>query len=254
MIEVTNVSKHFKTNKKQREEMLVHANYIDAVSEVSLVCKPGRIFSLLGPNGAGKTTLLRMIACMIRPDFGKILVCGFDTVKESQKIRRSIGFLTGGTSLYLRLTAEENIKYFADLYGIEKNEYKKRKEMLFEILGINEFAKKRYEKLSSGMKQKVSIARTLINDPEVLVFDEATAGLDVITSRNIISIIKDCKSRGKTVIFSTHIMGEADLLSDDLAIIHKGKFVFNDTFENFKKNMKTRNLENEFIQYVTGEP
>ncbi len=253
MIEIRNVSKGFKTTKKQRNEMEVPKKIIDAVSEVNLVCKPGRIFSLLGPNGAGKTTLLRMVATMIHPDNGSISVNGFDTVKESQKVRRSIGFLTGGTSLYLRFTVEENIKFFSDLYKIEKDEYNKRKKQLFDILGINDFANKKFGKLSSGMKRKAFIAKTLIHDPEVLIFDEATAGLDVITSRNIVSVIKDYKNRGKTVIFSTHIMGEADLLSDDLAIIYKGKIVFNNTFESFKENMETRSLESEFIKYVSDE-
>ncbi len=255
MIVVKGISKHFKVNRKQRREMGVSKDqkYVDAVSNVSFTCKPGRVFTLLGPNGAGKTTALRMISTMLRPSTGSIEVNGFDTVKESEKVRRSIGFLTGSTQLYKRLTPSEVIKYYADLHGIEKKLFETRKEELFDLLGIHEFASKRIGKLSSGMKQKVSIARTMIHDPSVVVFDEPTVGLDVLTSRNIIKLIKDCRKNGKTVIFSTHIMGEVSLLSDDMAIIHQGKLLFNDSYDNFVKQMKSRTIEDEFVRYVGGE-
>jgi len=253
MIEIVKVSKSFKMTRKQRREKNLQEKTVEAVSKVSLKCTPGRIFTLLGPNGAGKTTLLRMIATMLRPDSGSIMVSGFDTVKNPQNVRKSIGFLTGSTELYKRLTPEETVKYYADLFGMKKERFEKRKKELFDLLGINDFANKRVEKLSSGMKQKVSIARTMIHDPEVVIFDEPTVGLDVLTSKSIIKLIKDCKQRGKTVIFSTHIMGEVGLLSDDMAIIHKGKILFNDSFENFLNQKKGRTIEDEFIKIVGGE-
>ena len=155
--------------------------------------------------------------------------------------------------MYQRLTPNEIVKYYADLHGLDNETFKKRKEKLFQLLGIDEFANRRIGKLSSGMKQKTSIARTMIHDPEVVIFDEPTVGLDVITARNIIELIRNCREEGKTVIFSTHIMGEVSLLSDDLAIIHKGKLLFNDTFENFLQQMKAKSIEDEFIRIAADE-
>ncbi len=223
---------------------------IEAVRGVSFTCTPGRIFALLGPNGAGKTTTLRLIATMLKPSSGKITVGGFDTVDSPLEVRRRIGFMTGSTGLYDRLTPDELIRYYADLYQIDSRLYRERRDELFSLLGIHEFSKQRIATLSSGMKQKVSIARTIIHNPEVVVFDEATAALDVITSRNIIRLIRDCKLQGKTVIFSTHRMGEVSLLSDDLAIIHKGKMIFNGSYKDFQSRMQTPSVEDEFIRLV----
>ncbi len=255
MIELDQVSKCFKLSRKQKRELGIgkESSTLLAVSDVSFTCKPGRVFTLLGPNGAGKTTALRMIATMLKPTAGTIKVAGFDTAKEPQKVRQRIGFLTGATALYARLTPREIIKYYADLHGMDRKKFEQRKDELFELLGIHDFANRRIGKLSSGMKQKVSIVRTIIHDPEVVVFDEPTVGLDVITSRNIIKLIQNCRKQGKTVIFSTHIMGEVSLISDDLAIIHKGKLLFNDTYENFLSRMKSKSLEDEFVRLVGGE-
>lgn len=254
MIEVSGISKRFKLTKEQKKELngRKKEKTVLAVDGVSFSCQPGRIFSLLGPNGAGKTTALRMIATMLKPSGGSIKVAGFDTVKEAQQVRQRIGFLTGSTGLYARLTPSELIKYYADLHRMEKSRFEKRKKELFDLLDINDFANRRIGKLSAGMKQKVSIARTMIHDPEVVVFDEPTVGLDVITARNIVQLVRKNREQGKTVIFSTHIMGEVNLLSDDLAIIHKGKLLFNDTFENFKKHMTSETIEDEFINLVEG--
>jgi len=253
MIVVDRLSKRFKLTRKQKQESKDTGHTVMAVSDVSFTCKPGRIFTLLGPNGAGKTTTLRILATMLKPTSGTALVAGFDTVKEPRKVRRKIGFLTGSTALYERLTPNEIIRYYADLHDMERGEFEKRKQMLFDLLGIHDFAKRRIGKLSSGMKQKVSIARTMIHDPEVVIFDEPTVGLDVITARNIIQLIRDCKKDGKTVIFSTHIMGEVSLLSDDMAIIYNGKLLFNDTFEAFLAQKKARSIEDEFIRIVGGD-
>jgi sodium transport system ATP-binding protein len=252
MIQVTNLRKTFKISREQKREM--GASYtestLDAVRNVNFACQPGRIFTLLGPNGAGKTTILRMIATMLKPTSGTITVSGFDVKQSPIEVRKRIGFLTGNTGLYDRLTAEEMIRYYADLYGLDAAKYKQRREELFTLLGIHEFADRRIGKLSSGMKQKVSICRTIIHDPEVVVFDEPTAMLDVVTSRSIIQLIKNCREQKKTVIFSTHRMGEVSLLSDDLAIIHKGSLIFNGPFKDFEKQMKTNSVEDEFIRLV----
>ncbi len=255
MIEVEHLSKRFKLSREQKKELgkKEPGDTIMAVSDVNFTCQPGRVFTLLGPNGAGKTTTLRILATMLKPTSGTSRVAGFDTVKEPEKVRGKIGFLTGSTALYQRLTPNEIVKYYANLHGMDKEKFTKRKIELFQLLGIDEFANRRIGKLSSGMKQKVSIARTMIHDPEVVIFDEPTVGLDVITARSIIQLIRNCKEEGKTIIFSTHIMGEVSLLSDDLAIIHKGKLLFNDTFENFLRQMKTKSIEDEFIRIAADE-
>ncbi|HIP33070.1 MAG TPA: ATP-binding cassette domain-containing protein, partial [Crocinitomicaceae bacterium] len=175
---------------------------------------------------------------------------GIDAIANPREARKKIGFLTGSTGLYARLTPNEVIKYFADLYEVPKDKFEERKESLYTLLDMHDFQGKRIGKLSTGMKQKVSICRTMIHDPEVVVFDEPTSGLDVITAENIIELIRSCKNEGKTVIFSSHIMSEVDLLCDDLAIIHKGKMLFNGEMSDFKSQMQTDNLTSEFIRIV----
>jgi sodium transport system ATP-binding protein len=253
MIIVEELKKRYKLSRKQKQEMGGGESFVMAVSDVGFTCKPGRVFTLLGPNGAGKTTTLRMLATMLKPTSGTIKIAGFDAVKEPAKVRGKIGFLTGSTALYERLTPNEIIKYYGDLHNMDEAKFTQRKDELFKLLGIEDFAGRRIGKLSSGMKQKVSIARTMIHDPEVVIFDEPTVGLDVITARSIIQLIRSCREEGKTVIFSTHIMGEVSLLSDDLAIIHKGKLLYNDTYENFLQQMKSRTIEDEFVRVVGGD-
>lgn len=250
MIRVQNLNKEFVLTRKLQKEYATKDKVAIAVKDVSFECKPGRIFSLLGPNGAGKTTTMRMLSTLFTPTSGTIEISGIDAIKNPEEARKKIGFLTGSSGLYQRLTANEIVKYFADLYGVKKEDFEKRKAYLFDLLDMNDFQNKRIGKLSTGMKQKVSICRTMIHDPEVIVFDEPTSGLDVITAENIIKLIRDCKNEGKTVIFSSHIMSEVDLLCDDLAIIHKGKIVYSGEFVDFKANMQTENLTSEFIQII----
>ncbi len=252
MIIIDHLNKQFALSRQQRREMgpEFRGRTVDAVHDVSFTCKPGRIFALLGPNGAGKTTTLRLIATMLRPTSGSITVAGYDAVKEPIEVRKRVGFLTGNTGLYDRLTPDELVRYYADLHGLDRKTYDARREEVFTLLGIHEFAGRRIAKLSSGMKQKVSIARTIIHDPPIVVFDEATAALDVVTSRSIIQLIRRCKEQGKTVLFSTHRMGEVSLLSDDLAIIHRGKLIYNGTYREFTAGMKTQSVEDEFVRIV----
>ena len=250
MIEVNNLSKTFDLSRQQRKELNTEERTAVAVENISFRCEPGRIFSLLGPNGAGKTTTMRMLSTIYKPSAGEIIMGGTDAVKNPQEARRKIGFLTGATGLYARLTPNELIQYFGELYGVSKEDIAKRKEHLYTLLDMHDFQNKRIGKLSTGMKQKVSICRTMIHDPEIIVFDEPTSGLDVITAENIILLIQNCKEQGKTVIFSSHIMSEVDLLCDDLAIIHKGKLLFSGTMTDFKGQMQADNLTAEFIRIV----
>ena len=252
MIEISDLRKEFVLSKQQRKELNTKDSIATAVDGVSFTCKPGRVFSLLGPNGAGKTTTLRMISTIFKPTSGSIKIAGIDAVENPTEARKKIGFLTGSTGLYARLTPNEVIKYFADLYGISNDDFEARKERLYTLLDMHDFQGKRIGKLSTGMKQKVSICRTMIHDPEVVVFDEPTSGLDVITAENIIKLIRDCKDQGKTVIFSSHIMSEVDLLCDDMAIIHKGKMLFDGTMDEFKNQMQADNLTAEFIRIVNA--
>ncbi len=250
MIQVSNLSKTFELTRQQRKELNTDAKTSVAVDNISFRCEPGKIFSLLGPNGAGKTTTMRMLSTIYKPTSGEIIIGGTDAVKHPQEARRKIGFLTGATGLYARLTPNELIQYFGELYGVSKENIAQRKEHLYTLLDMHDFQNKRIGKLSTGMKQKVSICRTMIHDPEIIVFDEPTSGLDVITAENIIHLIQNCKEQGKTVIFSSHIMSEVDLLCDDLAIIHKGKLLFSGTMLDFKGQMQADNLTAEFIRIV----
>jgi sodium transport system ATP-binding protein len=252
MIEVEGISKVFKKAETHKQKVYRTApkTTFNAVDNVSFTCHPGRIYTLLGPNGAGKTTALRIIASMLKPTTGTVRIAGIDTIKDARAARAKLGFLTGSTGLYDRLTPKETLKYFGELHQVEKAVIQSRMDELIERLAIGEFADRRVGKLSMGQKQRVSIARTLMHDPEVIIFDEPTTGLDVLTSRTIINWIRECKVAGKTVIFSTHIMGEVSLLSDDLGVIHNGKLCYNDSFENFKTRFGQHSLEDAFISIL----
>lgn len=250
MIKVADLYKEYKLSKKQQKELASNTNVAIPVNKINFQCHPGRVFSLLGPNGAGKTTTLRMISTMLVPTSGSVEVCGLDTVKSPNEVRRKIGFLTGSTGLYERLTANEFLKYFADLNDVSKSDFEQRKNHYYDLLDMHDFANKKLGELSTGMKQKVNISRTMIHNPDVVVFDEPTSGLDVITAENIITLIKNCKTQGKTVIFSSHIMTEVDLLCDDLAIIAKGNLLFNGTMDEFRANQQSETLTGEFIRIV----
>ena len=254
MIELSRISKNFRRSdpNKRKNFGLAPKVTFKALDQVSFTCHPGRIYTLIGPNGAGKTTALRIIASMLKPSEGVVRVAGIDISKYPRQARSKLGFLTGSTGLYDRLTPRETLKYFGALHGVEAMTIHSRSEELIDRLDIGEFADRRVGKLSTGQKQRVSIARTLMHDPEVIIFDEPTNGLDVLTSRTIIEWIRHCRNQGKTVIFSTHIMGEVSLLSDDLGIIHRGKLCYSDSFENFKARFGRHSLESAFISILEG--
>ena len=242
MIEARGLSKRFQ-DKKRGE--------IRAVDNVSFTCQPGKIYGLLGANGAGKTTTLRMLATILEPTDGTAVVCGHDVVEEPEKVRANVGFLSTATALYPRLTAQELVEYFGRLNGLDEPTLKKRVEDIFNRLDMNGFRDRRCDKLSTGMKQKTSIARTLVHDPPVMIFDEPTTGLDVMTARTIITFISDCRDRGKAIIFSTHIMSEVDRLCDRVGIIHDGKLLADGTVPELRAKYAEHNLE-EIIVKVVG--
>lgn len=250
MIEVKELSKTFELSKKQQKEFNTTETRFKALQHVSFTCEPGKVFSLLGPNGAGKTTTLRIIGGIIKASSGSVLINGIDISKNPNEARKHIGFLTGSTGLYTRLTPNELIAYFAGLYGVDKTTMELRKKWLYDLLDMHHFANKQIGKLSTGMKQKVSICRTMIHDPDILVFDEPTSGLDVISAEAIINLIRDCKAQNKTVIFSSHIMSEVELLCDELAIIHRGKIIESSSFEAFKNTAPNQNLTQRFIEII----
>jgi sodium transport system ATP-binding protein len=243
VIEARDLSKVF-TDKKRGE--------IRAVDRVSFNCVPGEIYGLLGANGAGKTTTLRMLATILAPSSGTATVAGYDVVREPAKVRENIGFLSTATALYDRLTAFETVEYFGQLYGLDSATIKYRSDELFKALDMEEFRDRRCAKLSTGMKQKVSIARTLIHNPSVMIFDEPTSGLDVMTARSIIDFIRQCRDRGKTVIFSTHVMTEVEKLCDRIGIIHGGQLRSEGTLEEMRGRYRKESLEEVFVEISGG--
>jgi len=241
MIEAQKLCKEFQDKKRGK---------IRAVEQVSFRCLPGQIYGLLGANGAGKTTTLRMLATILKPTGGTALVGGYDVVKEPEKVRAHVGFLSTATALYGRLTAQEMVEYFGRLYGLDNSTLKRRIDEVFGRLGMDEFRDRRCDKLSTGMKQKVSIARTLVHDPPVMIFDEPTLGLDVMTARTIVGFIRECRQQGKTVIFSTHVMSEVEKLCDTIGIIHNGKLLAEGTLAELRHRYQQPDLEEVFVHVV----
>ena len=203
MIETDNLTKTFKDKKR---------GIVRAVDGVTLRCKPGQIYGLLGANGAGKTTALRMLATLLKPSDGSAKVAGYDVVNEGAKVRSAVGFLAASTALYGRMTAREMVTYFGRLNGMDDPAIRARVKQLSHELDMADFLDRKCDKFSTGMKQKTSIARTLVHDPAVMIFDEPTLGLDVMTARAIVRFVRDCRDRGKTVIYSSHVMSEIEKL------------------------------------------
>src|SRR3954471_24124893 len=225
MIEAHHLTKVFK-DKKRGE--------IFAANDSSFRVAPGQIYGLLGANGAGKTTTLRMLATLLVPTRGTAAVAGFDVAREPEKVRAHVGFLAASTALYARLTAREMITYFGRLNGMADSAIRARIKQLADELDMHEFLDRRCDKFSTGMKQKTSIARTLIHDPAVMIFDEPTLGLDVMTARAIVKFVRECRNRGKTVIYSTHVMSEVEKLCDIIGIIHGGRLVAEGTLDELR--------------------
>ena len=244
MIEARSLTKQFSYKKRGQ---------IRAVDGVSFTCRPGQIYGLLGANGAGKTTTLRLLATLLQPTGGEATVAGFDVRTQPEKVRAHIGFLATSTALYGRLTARETIAYFGRLNGLSDAQLAVRTRELADELALHEFLDRRVEKFSTGMKQKTSIARTLVHDPAVLILDEPTLGLDVMAARTIVRFVRECRDRGKTVIYSTHVMSEVEKLCDMIGIIHHGRLVAEGTLEQLRTRFGDPDLEEIFVRAVGGE-
>lgn len=225
---------------------------VHAVDGIDFTCQPGEIFGLLGANGAGKTTTLRMLATILRPTSGSARLLGREVTEDPQGVRQALGFYSASTALYPRLTARETLEFFAQVNHYPVERLQARVEELVQRFGIADYANARVEKLSSGMKQKVSIARTVAHDPPILVFDEPSVGLDVINALEMQRVIRQLRDEGKTVIFSTHVMSEAEKLCDRIAILHKGKILACDNLEGLREATGRHYLEDIFVWYVTG--
>ena len=244
MIEAHQLTKTFKDKKR---------GVITAVENVSFTCRPGQIYGLLGANGAGKTTTLRMLATLLKPSSGSARIAGHDVGTAPEQVRANVGFLAASTALYGRLSAREMIAYFGRLNGMEDPAIRARIDVLADELDMHEFLDRRCDKFSTGMKQKTSIARTLIHDPAVMIFDEPTLGLDVMTARAIVKFVRACRERGKTVIYSTHVMSEVEKLCDVIGIIHNGRLVAEGTLAQLQQKFAERDMEEIFVKAVGGE-
>lgn len=255
MIEVKNLKKIYKLNKKKMRELKTSNTVKIAVNDVSFTAVPGQIFGLLGPNGAGKTTTLRCIATLLKPTEGSVSVCGYDTVKNGVEVRDSICFLTNEIKLDEHFSPNYLFDFFGKLHGMTDKEIEERKVELFNAFGINDFKDKKIEELSTGMKQKASIAVSLCHDPKVVIFDEPTSGLDIVTARGVLEYLKVLKERGKTIIISTHIMSEAEKLCDRVAVIINGHKVIEGTIPKILEETNTKDLEDAFFElYKENNP
>jgi sodium transport system ATP-binding protein len=241
MIEAHHLVKRFRDKKRRT---------VCAVDGVTFSCRPGEIYGLLGANGAGKTTTLRMLATILAPTEGTAIVAGYDVAKDPQNVRSRVGFLSTATALYGRLSAREMVEYFGRLHRLDDPTLRRRIDEIFARLEMNEFRDRRCDKLSTGMKQKVSIARTLVHDPSVMIFDEPTVGLDVMAARTIVGFIRECRDNGKTVVFSTHVMSEVEKLCDHIGIIHGGKLLAEGTLPELRERYGMHDLEDLFVKVV----
>lgn len=255
MIEVNNLCKVFtrvvkdESSKKKKRLTKLKTKKEDflAVNNVTFKAKEGEILGILGPNGAGKTTLLRMLGGILTPTSGSINVDGYDYSIDKNAAKKEIGYLSGNTKLYNRLSPRELLTTFASLYEMPKDEIEKSINEVIDIMGMESFIDNRIENLSTGQTQRTSIARCLIHSPKIYIFDEPTLGLDVISSKSIIDFMKNEKKRGKTVLYSTHYMEEAETLCDRIMMIHQGEVIAIGTPTELKEKTETDNLRDVFI-------
>ena len=241
MIQVSGLSKSFADPKRGIRL---------AVDNVSFDVKAGEVFGLLGPNGAGKTTTLRMLATLLKPSSGTATLNGFDIVKQPEQVRAQIGFLSGDMGLYGRLTPRETLEFFGSLNGLDPAAARRRITEIFLMLDMNSFADVRGDKLSTGMKQKTAIARALLHNPPVLILDEPTSGLDVPTARNIEAAVMQAKREGKCILYSTHIMEEAEYLCDRIGVIDGGKLKAIGTMEDLRRETGKQRLREIFLDLL----
>ena len=241
MIHVRHLTKHYADLRRGK---------IVAVGGVSFDAMPGQIYGLLGPNGAGKTTVLRILSTILRPSGGTASVNGYEVLTQASHVRHQIGFVSANTAVYDRMTAWEMVEYFGRLYGLQDEDLRERMEDLFERLQMNEIRDLLGAKMSTGMKQKVSIARAIVHDPPVLIFDEATSGLDVLVARALLSTVAELRDQGKCIVFSTHIMREAEKLCDRIAIMHRGHMLAEGSLQELCAQHEQHDLEELFFRLI----
>jgi sodium transport system ATP-binding protein len=242
MIHVENLVKSFRD--LRRGQVL-------AVDHMSFEAKPGEVFALLGPNGAGKTTAMRILCTVLKPTSGVARVAGHDVASEPGEVRKNIGFLSANTAIYDRMSAWELVEYFGRLYGLERERLRARMEEVFTSLQMNDYRDVLGAKMSTGMRQKVSIARAIIHDPPVLIFDEPTVGLDVLVARVVLQSIEQLRAAGKCILYSTHIMREVERLADRVAIVSRGRVQACGTLEELRDRHGQSDLEELFFQLVS---
>ena len=253
VLKVENLRKTFRLSKKQQKLERTNLKVKVAVNNLSFTAYKGEIFGLLGPNGAGKTTTLRMLATLIKPDSGDAFIGGKSIVAEEEEVRRTIGFLTSELKLEDFFTPNYLFNFFGELYGMEKEAIENRKRQLFSRFGIDRFAEVKFSNLSTGMKQKVSLVVSIVHDPEFIIFDEPTNGLDVLTAKVVIDFLTDLKRDGKTIILSTHIFSLIEKLCDRVGIIIDGRLVKLDTLENLTKEKDLEDTFFDLYREVTGD-
>jgi len=242
MIRVQGLTKHYADLRRGR---------LVAIDGIDFQAREGEICGLLGPNGAGKTTTLRILSTLLRPTAGRATVNGFDVVAQSAEVRRQIGFMSANTAVYDRMTAWEMVEYFGLLHGIPREQLAERMERLFARLKMDDIRDLLGARMSTGMKQKVSVARALVHDPPVVIFDEATAGLDVLVARALLRTVAELRDQGKCVLYSTHIMREAEKLCDHVVIMHRGHILADGTLAELRDRHGERDLEELFFQLIT---
>lgn len=225
---------------------------VQAVAGIDFECRAGEVFGLLGANGAGKTTTLRMLATVLKPTAGSVRVLGRDVLAEPAEVRRSLGFYSASTALYPRLTPRETLELFARVGGLGPEAAAARVEALVQRFGIGPYQDVRVERLSSGMKQKVSVARALAHDPPLLIFDEPTVGLDVLNALEMVEIVRELRREAKAIVYSTHIMSEAEKLCDRIAILQRGRILACDSLPGLRQATGAHYLEDIFVHYVRG--
>ncbi len=241
MIQVHNLTKIYQDS---------DGNPIHAVAGATFSCQAGEIFGLLGPNGAGKTTTLRCLATILTPTSGSANVAGFDLLRDPQQVRRHIGFLSATTGLYGRLTARETLRFFGTLNGFDPMQLDRRVDQVLDMFDITAFADRTTDRLSTGMKQRVGLARALVHDPPVLILDEPTAGLDPIISRSVEKSVQALAAAGKCVLFSTHLLDQAEAICHRLGVIGSGKILALGTVSELKMLTGTENLRGAFFHLI----
>ena len=241
MIEVRDLCKSFRD--LRRGQVL-------AVDHLNFEARPGEVFGLLGPNGAGKTTAMRILCTVLKPTSGTARLAGYDVTTQAPEVRRHIGFLSANTAIYDRMSAWEMVEYFARLYGLGGDGLRARMETVFADLRMNDFRDTLGAKMSTGMRQKVSIARAVVHDPPVLIFDEPTAGLDVLVARSVMENIERLRDLGKCILFSTHIMREVERLCDRVAVVSRGRIRACGTLDELRRRHEEPDLEELFFRLV----